>query len=224
MSTNITTHANGESTWVSGGAKPAARSRRRSVPHLVVGVLLVLGCATGFLVVSLTADARQLVLALARPVAVGQVVTAQDLREVSLAVDTGVSFVDVRDAASVVGKRMSVNLPAGALLTAEAVRPAVVPAGQAIVAVAVKAGQVPVEVAAGAQVSVVRVPGRADTAESGPATEVSAVWPAVVVSVTSSPQEQDTVVSVQLSKAAARQVAAVPAGQVAIVLLAGGER
>ncbi|WP_246842905.1 SAF domain-containing protein [Allokutzneria sp. NRRL B-24872] len=222
MNTNITAS---DGTWAASGIKPATGLRRRSVPHLVLGVLLVLGCATGFLVVSLTADTRRLVLAWARPVSVGQVVTPQDLRQVSMSVDPGVSFVDARDASSVVGKSVSASLPAGALLTAESVRPAVVPAGQAIVAVAVKAGQVPVEVAAGAQVSVVRVPGRTDVAETSPATpEASAVWPAVVVSVTSSPQEQGTVVSVQLGRAAARQVAAVPAGQVAIVLLAGGER
>jgi hypothetical protein len=42
--------------------------------------------------------------------------------------------------------------------------------------------------------------------------------------VTSAPNEQSTVVSVLLGETTARQIAAVPAGQVAIVLLSAGGR
>src|SRR5439155_589442 len=146
---------------------------------------------------------------------VGQVLTAQDLKQVNVAVEPGVSVVDVNQAASVVGKTMSTSLPAGALLTLDAVSGAGFPAaGQAIAALSLKAGQFPPEVSPGTHVSVVFVPGQVGTALASPPTSDSTtVWPAVVTSVTSPPNQQITVVSVQVSQAAARQVAAVPVGQ-----------
>ena len=221
-----TTSASGP--WVADGKKPASRlrgtKRRRSVPHLLLGALLVLACAAAFLVVSLNSGNKESVLALARPVAVGQVLTAQDLKQVNVAVDPGVSVVDVNQAAGVVGRTMSTSLPAGALLTVDAVSGAGVPAaGQAIAALSLKAGQFPVEVSPGAHVSVVFVPGQSGTALASPPTpDSTTAWPAVVTSVTAPPNQQVTVVSVQVSQAAARQIAAVPAGQLSIVMLPGG--
>jgi hypothetical protein len=238
VTTNITTQpdtdrptASANGSWVTGGKKPAVSrlrgaGRRRSVPHLLLGALLVLACAAAFLVVSLNSGNREPVLALARPVTVGQVLTAQDLRQVNVAVDPGVSVVDASQAASVVGRTLSTNLPAGALLTPDAVGGGPVPvAGQAIAALALKSGQFPPEVSPGTHVSVVFVPGQAGGAAASPPTpDSSTVWPAVVTSVTSPPNVQTTVVSVQLSEAAARQVAAVPAGQLSLVMLSGGGR
>jgi hypothetical protein len=234
VTTNITTQPDidrptksASGPWVADGKKPASRlrgtKRRRSVPHLLLGALLVLACAAAFLLVSLNSGNRETVLALARPVAVGQVLTAQDLKQVNIAVDPGVSVVDASQAASVVGKTLSASLPAGALLTLDAVSGAGVPAtGQAIAALSLKAGQFPVEVSPGAHVSVVFVPGQAGAALASPPTpDSTTVWPAVVTSVTSPPNQQITVVSVQLSQAAARQIAAVPAGQLSIVMLPG---
>lgn len=246
MTTNITTQpgagrtttssagSSASGSWVADGKKPVSRlrgtGRRRSVPHLLLGVLLVLACAGAFVVVSLNSGNRQQVLALARPVSVGQVLTAQDLQQVSVAVDPGVSVVDASQAAGVVGKTMSTSLPAGALLTLEAVSGAGIPAeGEAIAALSLKAGQFPPEVSPGAHVSVVFVPGQAGATVSSPPTSDSlsgsgTVWPAVVTSVTTPPNEQTTVVSVQLPEDAAREVAAVPAGQLSIVMLSGGGR
>ena len=236
MTTNITQPDTDRRTmpasgsWLADGKKPASRlrgtKRRRSIPHLLLGALLVLACAAAFLVVSLNSGNREPVLALARPVSVGQVLTAQDLKQVNVAVDPGVSVVDSSQAASVVGKTMSEGLPAGALLTLDAVSGAGVPAaGQAIAALSVKAGQFPVEVSLGSHVSVVFVPGQSGATLASPSALQSPdeiiSWPAVVTSVTSPPNQQVTVVSVQLSQAAARQVAAVPAGQLSIVMLAG---
>ena len=234
MTTNITTQPDTDrptkstsGPWVTDGKKPASRlrgtKRRRSIPHLLLGTLLVLACAAAFLVMSLNSGNRETVLALARPVTVGQVLTAQDLKQVRVAVDPGVSVVEVNQATSVVGKTMSASLPAGALLTLDAVSGAGVPAsGQAIAALSLKAGQFPVEVSPGSHVSVVFVPGQAGAALASPPTpDSTTVWPAVVTSVTSPPNQQVTVVSVQLSRAAARQIAAVPAGQLSIVMVPG---
>ncbi|MGH3625062.1 MAG: SAF domain-containing protein, partial [Sciscionella sp.] len=186
----------------------------------------VLACAAAFLVVSLNSGNKEPVLALARSVSVGQVLTAQDLRQVNVAVDPGVSVVDAGQAAGAVGRTMSTSLPAGALLTPDAVSGAGVPAaGQAIAALSLKAGQFPPEVSPGTHVAVVFVPSQAGgTLSSPPTPDPTTVWPAVVTSVTSPPNQQITVVSVQVSEAAARQVAAVPAGQLSIVMLSGGGR
>jgi hypothetical protein len=234
VTTNITTQPDTDrptrsasGSWVADGKKPASRlrgtKRRRSIPHLLLGALLVLACAAAFLVVSLNSGDKESVLALARPVSVGQVLTAQDLKQVNVAVDPGVSIVGVSQAASVVGKTMSTSLPAGALLTLDAVGGAGFPAaGQALAALSLKAGQFPVEVSPGAHVSVVFVPGQSGAALASPPTpDSTTVWPAVVTSVTSPPNQQTTVVSVQVSQAAARQIAAVPAGQLSIAMLPG---
>lgn len=235
MTTNITTEPDTDrhtmsasGPWVADGKKPASRlrgtKRRRSIPHLLLGALLVLVCAAAFLVVSLNSGNREAVLVLARPVSVGQVLDAQDLKQVNVAVGPGVSVVDTSQAASVVGKTMSTSLPAGALLTIDAVSGGGVPAaGQALAALSLKSGQFPPEVSPGSSVSVVFVSGQAGGAlQSLPTPGSTTVWPAVVTSVTSPPDQQITVVSVQLSQAGARQVAAVPAGQLSIVMLPGG--
>ncbi|WP_027946967.1 SAF domain-containing protein [Amycolatopsis taiwanensis] len=237
MTSNITTQpgtnrstSSATGSWATEGTKPASRLRAlrrpRSLPHLLLGALLVLACAAAFAVVSLNSGNRESVLALARPVAVGQVLTAQDLKQVNVAVDPGVSVMDVSQAASVVGKTMSTSLPAGALLTPDAVSGAGVPAaGQALAALSLKAGQFPPEVSPGTHVSVVFVPGQAGAAlASPPAPYSTTVWPAVVTSVTAPPNQQNTVISVQVSPAAAHQIAAVPAGQLSVVMLPGGDR
>jgi hypothetical protein len=236
VSTNITSQpdtnrplGSTSNPWVAGGKKPPASrlrggGRRRSIPHLLLGALLVLACAAVFLVVSLNSDNRQPVLALAHPVSVGQVLTAQDLKQVNIAVDPGMSVVDASQATSVVGKTMSTSLSAGALLTPDAVGTGGFPvAGQALAALSLKSGQFPPEVAPGSHVSVVFAPGQAGAAvASPPMSDQSTVWPAVVTSVTSPPNQQITVISVQLGESAARQIAAVPAGQLSVVMVSGG--
>ena len=66
------------------------RGRRRSRPHVVLGLLLPGLCAGAFLWISLATDDQRPVLALAHEVAVGHVVTEQDLRRANVAVDAGV--------------------------------------------------------------------------------------------------------------------------------------
>lgn len=206
------------------GRKPTSRlrsaKRRRSIPHLVLGVLLVLACATAFATVSLVTGNKQSVLALARPVSVGQVLTVQDLKQVNVSLDPDVSVVDAQQAAGVVGRTMAESLPAGALLTVDAVSgPGVPAAGQALAALALKPGQFPPEVSPGAHVSVVFVQSQNS---SQPTSDATTVWPAVVTSVTAPANQQATVVSVEVSQAAAREIAAVPAGQLSLVMLPGG--
>ncbi|WP_394617378.1 hypothetical protein JNUCC0626_48610 [Lentzea sp. JNUCC 0626] len=161
-------------------------------------------------------------LALSRPVTVGHVLTQQDLHRVNVAVEVGVLVVDADRAGDVVGKTMAVSLSAGTLLTTDSVgAPAVPAAGQSIAALALKSGQFPVEAGPGARVAVVLVPNDAASSPGSPATQS---WPGVVTSLATPSNEQVTVVSVQVTEVAARQIAAVPTGQLALVLLSGGGR
>ncbi len=236
MSTNTTARpdtnrapSTADSSWINNGKKPPlsrlrTMGRRRSVPYLLLGVLLVLVCAGGFVLISLNSGDRQAVLALARGVSVGHVLTAQDLRQVNVAVDPGVAIVGVDQSASMIGRAMATSLSGGALLTPEAVGGAAVPtAGQAIAALALKPGQFPAEVGPGVRVSVVFVPGQTGTTSSPPA-DGGTVWSAVVTNVATAANDQNALVSVQLSETAARQVAAVPTGQLSIVMLSTGGR
>jgi hypothetical protein len=200
--------------------------RRRSVPHLVLGVLLALACAAGFAYFSVAAGDRKPALALARPVVVGQLLTAPDLRVVNVAVDPGVAIVPGSQASYVVGRVVATSLPAGALLSPDVLGDGSVPgAGRAVAALALKAGQFPPEIAPGARVSVVSVPS-STSVSTGPASSPGSarIWPATVVSVSGRANEQTTVVSVELGESDALEVAAVPVGQLSVVKLAAGGR
>jgi hypothetical protein len=205
------------------GSRLRGGHRRRSMPHLVLGALLVLSCAAGFAVVSVTASDRQPVLALARPVVMGHVLTAPDLREVDVAVDPGVAIVAASQSSRVVGRVVATSLPAGSLLTPGVLGDGPVPgSGRAVAALALKPGQFPPEVAPGAHVSVVSAPSSASAANSSSSPDTARTWLATVVSVTGRAGEQATVVSVELAETDALQVATVPAGQVSVVMISVG--
>lgn len=200
--------------------------RRRSVPHLILGALLVVACAVGFAVTASSMDHRASVLALARPVAVGQRLTSTDVRVVRVSAESGVATIAASQLHAVLGQTVSVSLPAGALLTSSELGPVDVPAGQAVVAVAVKSGQAPPDLAAGEHVLLVPTasssvsPGSA--APSGTAGSTAGPWSGVVTGVVPATAVEDTtVVSVQLPTSAARAVAKLPAGDIDLVLVPG---
>lgn len=210
-------------SWI--GGKPAGplristrAGRRRRVPYLALGALLVVVCTITAVVMVLRIADREPVLALAGAMPVGHVLTAQDLRQVPVGSTIGGDVVQASEIDTVIGRPLAYALPEGALLPRSALgSPHVPPDGQALVAVAVQPGQFPPEVAAGARVAVVVIPGeaaRADLSEGS--------WTAVVASVTPGGDGLATVVSLQFPEASARQVAAVPTGQLALVTLPNG--
>lgn len=215
-----------QSGWSQQGEGARVR-RRRSVPHLLLGVVLVLLCAIGFVLFTMVSGGRHAVLALARPVTVGHVLAVADLRSVDVGVDDGVvEVIDADQAGSVLGQPVATSLPAGVLLSPPMVGVPLAPdAGQAVVAVAVKPGQIPAEAAAGSSVLVVEQPSTASLPGSTTPVEPrnsGEPWSAVVVSVVAATDGQTTVVSLRMSHDTARQVAAVTPGQLAIVLITGG--
>lgn len=195
---------------------------RRRLPYLVLGVLLIVVCATGSVITVLQASDRQPMLALARPVTVGDVLTPQDLRQVPLSADPGTDVIPASQASSVLGNPVAYSLPAGTLLSRSALgSPQVPPAGHGVVAVAVEAGQAPPDLAPGTTVSIVVNPGSGLSSTTGSVTS-GGPWQASVVSVTPQVNDQTTVVSVQLPTASAEQVAAMPPGQLSLVAVPAG--
>jgi hypothetical protein len=192
------------------------------VPHLLVGALLVVVCVGGALWWTTATQDRVPVLAIARPVSVGHVLERADLRRVEVSAEAGVATVPVEQAASVLGKPAATSLAPGALVTPASVGTAGVPeAGQAIVAVGLKPGQAPPELAPGTLVRVVltaATPGASAAASGEP------MWLATVVGITAAGTDQTTVVSLQLPSTTAPALAQVPAGQVTLMMLPGGER
>jgi len=204
------------------GSVPRLPGRRRSPAHLGLGALLVVVCALGFAVAASHLDHRASVLALARPVTVGQILSTGDLHAVPMSAGSGVDSIPAADSGSVVGRSVAVSLPAGALLTRAELGTATIPgAGEAIAALSVKPGQYPPDLAAGAHVHLVPTGGTSQQA-TAPTTVPTAGWAATVTGVQALASGQGSVVTVLLAQADAVKIAALGSGQVSIVVVAGG--
>ena len=212
-------------SWAGGKPSRARGSRgggsRRRVPYLVIGVLLVVACTATAVITVMQVGRRTPVLVLANAVAVGHVVTAQDLRAVPLGADAGTDVIAADQASSVVGQRVAYSLPAGTLLSRAALGRAQVPAdGQSLMAIAVKPGQFPPALTAGTTVSLIPVPGNNSSAPPPP----GGPWIATVTDVQPQAADQTTVISLQITENAASQVAAIPPGQLSVVAVPDGGR
>ncbi|WP_409497270.1 SAF domain-containing protein [Amycolatopsis sp. cmx-11-12] len=189
----------------------------------MLGVLLVVVCAAGGVFAGMQLGDRESVLALARPVAVGQILTAQDLKQVSMAADSGMDVMSASSASTVVGQQVAFSLPAGSLVTRSVLGSPQIPLqGKAIAAVGLKSGQFPPDLMPGTTVAVLSTPGQGTT--MGTSNGQTSSWTAVVTGIATRETEQTTVVSLQLSESDARALAAAPSGQLSLVAIAGGGR
>ncbi len=202
----------------------SAPARRRSLPWLMLGVLLVAGCALAFAVTSLRLSGRQPVLALARSVPAGHVLTSGDLQVVNVAADSNLALIPASSESSVLGQPAALPLVAGSLLTtAEVGTDRIPPAGWAVVGVALKAGQYPPEVSPGDRVMIVTTAGTGTTGGTGPIGTAPPTT-ATVVGVQVAPVDSSaaTVVSLQVPEADSAAVAAAASnGAVSLVLVSG---
>lgn len=137
----------------------SARSRR--MPWLALAVVLVVGggLLVGLLVQS-AAD-RSTVLAAARSIAPGQVITDGDLRVVDVGVDGDAALVAAASRSSVVGKVAVVGIPEGALLApGQVAAGGGIEAGRVVVGALLAPGELPVStLRAGGRVELVAVSG-----------------------------------------------------------------
>jgi hypothetical protein len=191
---------------------------------VVVGVLLVLGCALAFADASVHLGSREEVLVVAQPVAAGQVLTAGDLRAAGVSTGSGLDVVLVGGESSVIGRRAAVPLVAGSLLSATEVG-AFPPVGSGSdeVAVGLKAGAFPPDLAPGDRVQVVPV---ASTSGGG-AGSVASGSPvdATVLGVDAAPpgSGSPTVFSLQVGRGDADEVASLAAaGEASLIEVGAG--
>ncbi len=197
---------------------PPPRLRRRpalvaaSVATVCVGALLAVWAYSSL-------STAQSVLAVRTTVHRGEVISRDELVTVQVGVDPALSPVSSGQLGQVVGRRAALDLPAGALLTGEAVTDAVVPAaGLSVVGVALTAAQMPsTPLTAGDQVRIVTTPGQQGDVGAGVTPETVSV---TVVSVQPAGDSSATaVVNVSVpSGSAARLAAQVATGRVALVL------
>ena len=206
------------------GSDISLPSRRRQRPWIVAGVLLVVGCALVFALASMRIGDRRPVLAVARAVPAGQVLTDTDISEVRIAAGDGIRPVPASQRRQVVGRTAAVPLVAGSLLTMGQVGPpSALAAGEAVVGLALKPGQFPPGLAPGARVRAIDT-GAASTASASPSGDAGAVLARTAVVVAVSPPGMDgsatTVVSIKAASAEADRVAVAAAGgRAALVLL-----
>lgn len=154
----------------------AARMSARNRSRILIGCLVTLGSA--FVVAVLYSDAgeRRPVLALAQPVAAGQAIEADDLREVMVATDGGVRTVAAGDRADVIGRTASVPLAADALLTEEQLgdTPLLDPS-EAVFGAVLAEGRYPAELRAGDRVLLYELPSTTETASPAEAVRATVV-------------------------------------------------
>jgi hypothetical protein len=210
--------ANGQSAPAT--PAPIARQRRRSM--LWLGVALA---AAGALVVAwlFTATGHQVpVLAVARNVPVGAVITASDL-SVATVSGSGITTIPARQESQVTGRTAAVGLQAGSLLVPSDLTSAAVPGpGQQLVPVPLKASELPASgLAPGDQVLVIATPGAGGQAGSGQsaAPALAGDVPATVYQVSAADQSGDVtvdlIIAAQNGPPVARQAST---GQIAIIV------
>lgn len=201
-------------------------SRRRPLLAAAGVAALAIGAAGAVVLVS-RAGSNVPVLAVARPVAVGAVVSNADLTVARVGHDAALTPVSAAERARIVGQRAAVALTPGSLLTSSEVTTRPVPAsGQQLVAVALKAGQLPAAgLPGGSRVLVVVTPGDSGGAVAGKAGPAPAAPPVTATVYESSAPAQDGSVVVDLLAAGSDGVTIAEqasTGRVALVQLPAG--
>jgi len=206
------------------GRRPAPRGLRRAGGSRVrpaAGVLLVVAvCALVLAGGRVRAGSREPVLALARSVAAGQVITVSDLRVVDVSAAGPVSLVPAWRQAQVAGRTATASLPAGSLLAAGDVGAPSPGRGQAWLGVALLPGRYPPGLAPGQHVGVLAGPAPG----SGGHAPARVAGYGVVLSVTAAPVPGgETVVELDLPRQVVPQVAAASAaGRVSLAVIPAG--
>lgn len=197
------------------GFSPARTRRRPGV--LAAGVALVAVGALAAAYLTQVVGHTVAVVAVARSVPAGQLIGRADLTVANVNADPALRPVPADRLASLVGQRAAVDLPAGSLLTADAVAAALQPgAGRSLVGVALSPAQLPAEtLRPGDRVRIVATP----TAQGEPPSTTPATLTGEVVSVVGPDDAGLTVVNVSVPTGQAANLAAwVGTGRVALVL------
>ena len=221
MNTTTKPRPNGSDAGLAGrpagsAATVPGRLRRRPLMIVVAVAMVAFGALLGFLIWSTSSTSVE-VVAVRSAVDRGEVISADDLLLVRVAVDPAVQVVPGARLGEMVGKRAASDLVAGSLLSPAGVSDRLAPAtGESIVGVALGTGKLPAEsLRAGDRVRLVQTP--ADQADV-PATPVTI--DALVQNIPVVSEDGETVVVDLLvpSSRAAEVAARAASGRVALVL------
>lgn len=221
--------AGGESPMGAGWGREATLPRRRRPALWTAGLVLV---AVGALVAAGLvgrAGHRVDVLAVARPVPVGQTITADDLVVARVAADPGLQPVPAGQRDQILGRVAAIELRPGTLLTGGEVTDTAVPGpGQQVIGVAAGTGQLPARgLHPGDRILLVPVPGDSTTAAGGSATAADGPSgqpiPAQVIDVGPADVNGRSTVDVLVGSEVGPRVAALAStGRLALVLVPAG--
>lgn len=146
----------GRATALGTTTAPPRSPRSRSTARIAIGVLVIALSALGAAVLFSSAADRVTVIGVARDVPIGQKITEEDLREVSIAGGSGLQSIPADDAATVIGRTASVQLIGGSLLNpGQLADGPSLPEGTVIAGAVLKGGQYPVGLSIGDTVDVV---------------------------------------------------------------------
>lgn len=206
--------------------RPAAvgqptKSRRR-VWMIALGITIILIGALATWYVTSTTSRTVAVLTTSADVQRGEAITQNDLTTISIAGGQNVDAIPASEAAEVVGKVASVDLPAGSLLTTSNTLDTLpVPEGSSIVGIALNSSQLPsYRLVAGDAVRLVDTP----VAQGEPPTSDPQTFDATVFTTTYDEANQTWIVDVAVPEREAASIAARAATQrVSIVLDGAGE-
>ncbi|MDQ6840222.1 MAG: SAF domain-containing protein [Actinomycetota bacterium] len=202
------------------GPAPTLR-RSRNMPGAILGILLVVVCSLVVATLASASGKRTQVLVISKPIAAGAPIHAGDIRSAGVAADSSVRGIRASQAGTVIGRLAADNLAPGSLLvSSELAAGPRVAKGSTIVGLALKPGFLPASLAPQDAVAVLDTP--TGSASSTGATGAVLASSAVVFSVGSSPDNQTTLVSVQVPAASAPAVAGANAqGNISLVLVGG---
>jgi hypothetical protein len=153
MATNTLRRTTAQATAAELGSLAQQQRRRRLIPTVAVGVFTLAASFVVFLSLE-PKPAGHPVLVLRQVVVAGQRLAASDLKVITVDAP-GLPTMRASDEAQVLGKALSVSLPAGSLISAALLVGSSGPlAGQAIVGAAFKPGAFPPDLTPGALVQV----------------------------------------------------------------------
>jgi len=111
---------------------------------LLLGLLLVVGCGLGAVILQKNAVKKSSVWAMRQELPVGSRLTADDLAAVKVSLDPRIQALAISSSTSVVGQTLRIGVTRGTILTrAHLSTASEIPSGQSVVAVLLRFGQTP---------------------------------------------------------------------------------
>lgn len=151
--------------------------RRRQIPWIIGGILLIAGSALGFALWADAQSARTEVLVASRSIEAGERIVLGDLQMVSIAADGVLSMVPAAEAESLVGLAAQTSIATGRLLTREDFGQATqVGAGRVVVGAALVPGEYPLPGLRAGDSVIMHAASRVGVDESSAALGSATVW------------------------------------------------